>query len=114
MLALGAAHAVTSCAHEATASTATMEVEALMLVCTTTWIELWSASAWVTAAPGAGNKVRKTKRSSRHGILTPVNLSNALASPNTQAVLTTNDMLIKIRVTMYRSSQQDSGGGGGG
>ena len=47
--------------------------------------------------------------------LTPVNLLNALASPNTQAVLTTNDMLIKIRVTTYRSSQQkDSGGGGGG
>jgi hypothetical protein len=114
MLALGAAHAVTSCAHEATASTATMEVEALMLVCTTTWIELRSASAWVTAAPGAGNKVRKTKRSSRHGILTPVNLSNAFASPNTHAVITTNDILIEIRVTKYRSSQKkDSGGGGG-
>jgi hypothetical protein len=114
MLTLGAAHAVTSCAQEVTVSTATMEMEALMLVCTTTWIELWSASAWVTAAPGAGNKVRKTKRSSRHGILTPVNLSNAFASPNTHAVLTTNDMLIKTRVTTYRNSQQkDSGGGGG-
>jgi hypothetical protein len=46
--------------------------------------------------------------------LTPVNLSNALASPNAHAVLTTNDMISKIRATTYRSSQQDSGGGGGG
>jgi hypothetical protein len=46
--------------------------------------------------------------------LTPVNLSNALARPNSHAVLTINDMLIKIRATTYRSSQQDSGGGGGG
>ena len=53
------------------------------------------------------------KRSPRHGILTPVNLSNALASPNTHAVLTINAMLIKIRVMSYRISQQDSGGGGG-
>jgi hypothetical protein len=29
-------------------------------------------------------------------------------------VLTINDMLIKIRATTYRSSQQDSGGDGGG
>ena len=114
MLTLGAAHAVTSCAHEATESTATMEVEALALVYTATWIELWTASLWVAAAPGAGNKARKMKRSSRHGILTPVNLSNALASPNTHAVLTINAMLIKIRAMVYRSSQQDSGGGGGG
>ena len=114
MLTLGAAHAVTSCAQEVTASTATKEVEALALVYTATWIELWSASPWVAATPGAGNNARKMKSSSRHGILKPVNLSNAFASPNTHAVLTTNAMLIKTRVMAYRSSQQrDSGGGGG-
>jgi hypothetical protein len=96
MLALGAAHAVTSCAHEVTALTATMEVEALALV--------------YTATPGAGNKVKKTKRSLR-----PVNLLNRLLIPNAHTVLTPNDVLIEIRATMYRRSQQkDSGGGGGG
>ena len=114
MWALGAAHAVTSCAQEVTVSTATIEVEALALVYTATWIELWFASPWVAATPGVGNKVRKMM-SSWHGILTPVNLSNALASPNAHAVLTTNDMLIKDTVMKYRSSQQkESGGGGGG
>jgi hypothetical protein len=106
MLTFGVAHAVTSCDQEVTASTATMAVEvlALMYLFTTTWIELWSASPWVAAAPGAGDKVKKAKSSSRHGILRPVNLSN----PNAQTVLTTNDALIQSRVVMY------SGGGGGG
>ena len=114
MLALGAAHAVTSCcAHEATLSTATMEVEAL-LVYTAIWIELWFASPWVAATPGAGNKARKMK-SSWHGILTPVNLSNVLVNPNTHAVLRSKAALTKDTVMKYRSSQQkDSGGGGGG
>jgi hypothetical protein len=86
-----------------------MAVEALVLLCTTIRIELWSASPWVAAAPGVGKKVRKTKSSSRHGILMPANLSNCLANPNTQAAL------IKTNVMMCRSSQQkDSGGGGGG
>jgi hypothetical protein len=112
MLALGV-HAVTSCAKEATVSTAAMEVEVLALVHTATWIDL-SASPWVAAAPGAGNKVRQ-KSSSRHGILTPVNLLNCLANPNTQAVLRSKAALIKTNVMMYRSSQQkDSGRGGGG
>jgi hypothetical protein len=98
-------HAVTSCAEEATVSTAAMEMEVLALVHTATWIDL-SASPWVAAAPGAGNKVRKTKSSSRHGILTPVNLLNCLANPNTQAVLRSKAALIKTNVMMYRSSQQ--------
>jgi hypothetical protein len=86
MLALVLLHAVTSCVQLATVSTAAMAVEVLVLLCTIIRIELWSASPWV-AAPGVGNKVRKTKSSSRHGILTPVNLSNCLANPNTPAVL---------------------------
>jgi hypothetical protein len=93
MFALEKAHAVTSCAHEV----------------------VGDGGPWVAAAPGAGNKVRKTKRSSRHGILTPINLLNRLSNPKAQAVVTTNDMLIEIRATTYRSSQQkDSGGSGGG
>jgi hypothetical protein len=97
MLALVLLHEVTSCAHEVTVSIAAMAVEALALVYTATWIELWFASPWwVAAAPGAGSKVRKMK-SSWHEILTPVNLLNALVSPNAHAVLTTNDMLNKIR-----------------
>jgi hypothetical protein len=92
-----------------------MTVEALVLLCTAIRIELWSASPWVAAAPGVGNKVRQTKSSSRHGILTPANLLNCLANPNTQAVLRIKAALIKTNVMMYRSSQQkDSGGGGGG
>jgi hypothetical protein len=92
-----------------------MAVEVLVLLCTAIRIELWSASPWVAAAPGVGNKVRKTKSSSRHGILTPANLSNCLANPNTPAVLRNKNALVKDTVMMYRSSQQkDSGGGGGG
>jgi hypothetical protein len=76
MLALVLLHAVTSCVQLVTVLTAAMAVEVLVLLCTAIRIVLWSASPWVAAAPGVGNKVRKTKSSSRHGILTPVNLLN--------------------------------------
>ena len=97
-----------------TRSPAAMEVEVLMLVCTATWIEPWSPSPWVAAAPGAGNKVKKTKSSARHGILLPVNLSNHFENPSVQAVLRSKAALIKDTVMMYRSSQQKDRGGGGG